>query len=98
MRKITFIIIAIALTSCGASMKTSNESSAENLIQKVSFEQGCNADKIEILSKQQVAGNTNYTLDVCGKRMVYIQSGSDFTESSKTQRNTRSFEDLNKQH
>lgn len=98
MKRLIILIVAITLTSCGASMKSTNESTTESLKQRVSYEQGCNTDKIEILSKQQVSGNTNYTLDVCGKRMVYIQSGSDFIESSKAQRNTRNFPDLNKQH
>tara|TARA_R100000306_G_C4354475_1_gene131917 strand:- start:812 stop:1084 length:273 start_codon:yes stop_codon:yes gene_type:complete len=83
MRKFTILLFAIALTSCGASMRTMSGATINNLKKQVSIEQGCDVDKIELLEKQQAAGNATYALDVCGKRMVYKQVGSVFMEASK---------------
>lgn len=83
MRKFTIIIFSIALTSCGAINRTVSGSTINTLKKQVSIEQGCDIDNIELLEKQQAAGNATYALDVCGKRMVYKQVGSVFMESSK---------------
>lgn len=94
MRKVIFIITIIALTSCGASMDTSGETT-DNLKEQVSIEQGCAIEKIKILNKHQTSSDTTYSLNVCGKRMAYKQVGSNFIEASKAEknRNTRSFKD-----
>jgi hypothetical protein len=83
MRKFTILILAIALTSCGATMRTMSGATIDNLKKQVSIEQGCSVDKIQLLEKQQAAGNATYALDVCGKRMVYKQVGSVFMEAAK---------------
>jgi hypothetical protein len=83
MKKFTLLLFAIALSSCGASMRTMSGATINNLKKQVSIEQGCDIDKIAILEKQQASGNATYALDVCGKRMVYKQVGSIFMEAAK---------------
>lgn len=83
MKKFTVLVFAIALSSCGAATRTMSGSTINNLKKQVSIEQGCDLDKIELLDKQQSAGNATYALDVCGQRMVYKQIGSVFMESAK---------------
>ncbi|MCG8808913.1 hypothetical protein G1K57_12290 [Tenacibaculum finnmarkense] len=83
MRKITILLFAIALTSCGAAMRTMSGATINTLKKQVSIEQGCAIEKIELLEKQQAAGNATYALNVCEKRMVYKQIGSVFMEAAK---------------
>jgi hypothetical protein len=74
-------------------MRTASGATINNLKEQVSIEQGCDIDKIELLEKQQAAGNATYALDVCGKRMVYKQVGSVFMESGKAD---KMMDDMNK--
>jgi len=92
-KKFTILLFLVVLTSCGSIMRTASGATINNLKEQVSIEQGCDIDKIELLEKQQAAGNATYALDVCGKRMVYKQVGSVFMESGKAD---KMMDDMNK--
>ena len=47
-------------------------------------------EEIKILDKVKTTGNATYSLDVCGKRMVYKQIGSVLMEASKADNMTNS--------
>lgn len=83
MKKIFILFLAIGITSCGALNRTVSGATINNLKEQVAIEQGCAEEDIELLDKQQAAGNATYALDVCGKRMVYKQVGSVFMEAAK---------------
>lgn len=53
------------------------------LIKTVSVEQGCPVENVKVIDKVKTLGNATYSLDVCGKRVVYKQIGSVFMEGSK---------------
>jgi len=83
--KKSFLIgsLSIVLLNCGAVNRTAFGMTETKLIQTVSVEQGCPKEDIKILDKVKSTGNATYSLNVCGKRMVYKQVGSVFMESSK---------------
>ncbi len=86
MKKSIVFVMFVALfllTSCGAYTRTMLGVTEKDLIETVSVEQGCPREKIKILSKIKKIGNATYSLDVCGKRVVYKQVGSVFMTAEK---------------
>lgn len=75
--------LSMVLMNCGAVSRTIFGITEEKLIQTVSVEQGCPKENIKITDNVKTFGNATYSLDVCGKRMVYKQIGSVFMEASK---------------
>lgn len=73
--------LALLLSSCGAFNRTISGNTEKDLIKQVSVETGCSEDKITIVDKVKNMGNATYSLDVCGKKMVYKQIGSVFMSS-----------------
>jgi hypothetical protein len=91
MKKILLISsVSIVLLSCGAVNRTAFGMTESKLIQTVSVEQGCPKEEIKILDKVKSTGNATYSLDVCGKRIVYKQIGSVLMEASKANNITNS--------
>ncbi len=82
--------LSIVLLNCGAVNRTAFGMTESKLIQTVSVEQGCPKEEIKILDKVKSTGNATYSLDVCGKRMVYKQIGSVLMEASKADNMTNS--------
>lgn len=54
-----------------------------NLIKTVSIEQDCPEENIKVLDKIKGLHGATYSLDACGKRLVYKEVGSVFMEASK---------------
>ena len=90
--KKSFLIgsLSIVLLNCGAVNRTAFGTTENKLIQTVSVEQGCPKENIKILDKVKTLGNATYSLDVCGKRIVYKQIGSVLMEASKADNITNS--------
>lgn len=79
MKKISILLISsIFITSCGGINRQVFGITEKDLIKQVSVETGCAQDKISITDKIKNFGNATYSLDVCGKKMVYKQVGSIF--------------------
>ena len=53
------------------------------LLKTVAVEQGCLVENVRVIDKIKTMGNATYSLDACGKRVVYKQIGTVFMESSK---------------
>lgn len=83
MKKLLYLSIVAVSLSCGSAVRTMSGATEGNLKKQVSVEQGCPIEKIEILDSQKAAGNATYSIDVCGKRMVYRQIGSVFMEKGE---------------
>ncbi len=76
-------IVSILLNSCGAAARTTLGGTNSDLIKTVSIEQGCPKENIKILESVRKMGSATYSLDVCGKKMIYKMSGNVFMEASK---------------
>ncbi|AZA78140.1 hypothetical protein EG347_11750 [Chryseobacterium sp. G0186] len=86
MKKLLLIVTASALvTSCGSLNRSMTGTTESKLIKTVSVEQGCSIENVKVLDKIRTAGNATYSLDACGKRVVYKQIGTVFMESSKAE-------------
>lgn len=84
MKKLLLIgIVSIVLNSCGAAARTTLGGTNSDLIKTVSIEQGCPKENIKILESVRKMGSATYSLDVCGKKMIYKMSGNVFMEASK---------------
>lgn len=87
MNKIILVLGGLLLTSCGAlegSLHRARMGNSEkSLLKTVSIEQNCPTDKIVVLDKIQTLGHATFSLNVCGKRMVYKQVGSVYLEASQ---------------
>lgn len=84
MKKVYLIFVSvILLSSCGAINRTVFGNTEKDLVKQVSIETGCSEDNIKIVEKIKNFGNATYSLDVCGKRMVYKQVGSVFMTSEQ---------------
>lgn len=84
MKKLFLGTFAIAiLTSCGAAVRTMFGATEHRLIKTVAIEHNCSEDSVKIINKTKRVGNATYSLDACGKRVVYKQVGSVFTESKQ---------------
>ncbi len=84
MKKLISISLLFILFSCGGTaMRTIFGATEKNLVKTVSIEQNCKKEKIKILEKVKGLHGATYSLEVCGKRVVYKQVGSVFMESSK---------------
>lgn len=84
MKKTYLVLVsAFLLSSCGAINRTMFGNTEKDLIKQVSVETGCSEDKIVIVEKIKNFGNATYSLDVCGKRMIYKQVGSVFMTSEQ---------------
>lgn len=71
------------MCSCGSVNRTMSGTTESKLIKTVSVEQGCPVENVKVIDKVKTLGNATYSLDVCGKRVVYKQIGSVFMEGSK---------------
>lgn len=84
MKKLIIIVCASTLLiSCGAINRTISGNTIDDLKKQVSVETGCAVEKIVLIDKIQNLGNATYSLDVCGKRMVYKQIGSVFMKAEE---------------
>lgn len=86
MKKLLLIVTTSTLvTSCGSLNRSMTGTTESKLIKTVSVEQGCSVDNVKVIDKIRTAGNATYSLDACGKRVVYKQIGTVFMESSKAE-------------
>jgi uncharacterized protein YcfL len=92
MKKVIVLLSVLMLTSCGSASRTMFGTTEKNLINTVSIEQNCPAEKIEILQKEKGLHGATYALNVCGNRVVYKQIGSVFMESSKADATVKSIQ------
>ncbi|AYZ34882.1 hypothetical protein EGY07_04525 [Chryseobacterium indologenes] len=76
-------LLSISMCSCGSVNRTMSGTTESKLIKTVSVEQGCPVENVKVIDKVKTLGNATYSLDVCGKRVVYKQIGSVFMEGSK---------------
>ena len=83
MKKLLLPLSILFLVSCGSVNRTMFGTTEKTLIKTVSIEQGCDKENIKVLDSNKGLHGATYSLDVCGKRMVYKQIGSVFMESSK---------------
>jgi len=77
-----FSFASFILFSCGSVSRTISGSTEKKLVKTVSVEQGCDQENIKVLDRIKRLGGATYSLDVCGKRLVYKQVGSVFMEQS----------------
>ncbi|MCT3759649.1 MULTISPECIES: hypothetical protein [Elizabethkingia] len=76
-------IAILSLTSCGAYIRGTTGATKGNLIKTVAIEQDCPENSIKIVNEVRRAGSATYSLDACGKKVVYKQVGFSFVEASK---------------
>lgn len=82
MKKLFITSILLLITSCGAYVRTVTGGTESKLIKTVSLETGCSPEKIRVLDKVTSVSSGTYTLDACGKKMIYKQSGGVFTNAT----------------
>lgn len=75
--------VSLILVSCGSVNRTMFGITESTLVKTVAIEQNCPSESIKILEKVKGLHGATYSLDVCGKRLVYKQVGSVFMEASK---------------
>ncbi|MCL1691625.1 hypothetical protein CMT57_01565 [Elizabethkingia anophelis] len=86
MKKIVQIsTLSLVLLNCGAINRNLFGATESDLIKTVAIDQGCPAENIKILESQKGAYGATYSLDVCGKKMIYKQWGTAFVEASKAE-------------
>lgn len=83
MKKIILTSLLLGLLSCGSVSRAVFGTTEKNLVKTVSIEQNCEKENIKILDKIKGLHGATYSLDVCGKRLVYKQVGSVFMEATK---------------
>ncbi|WP_372483325.1 hypothetical protein AB9J70_06855 [Elizabethkingia anophelis] len=76
-------VTTILLSSCGVTPIGQMGYSNEEVIKTVAIEQNCPKDSIKILDKISRMGHATYSIDACGKHVVYKRVGSVLMESSK---------------
>ena len=69
--------------NCGSVNRTVFGTTEATLVKTVAIEQNCPSENVKIIEKVKGLHGATYSLDVCGKRMVYKQVGSVFMEASK---------------
>jgi hypothetical protein len=90
MKKLLLIVtLSVLVTSCGSLNRSMTGTTESKLIKTVSVEQGCSVENVKVLDKIRTMGNATYSLDACGKRVVYKQIGTVFMESSKAEETAR---------
>lgn len=67
-------------------MRASFGNTEKKLIETVAVETGCAKKDIKITNKVKALGHATYSLDVCGKQMVYKQVGSLFMKDSEAEK------------
>lgn len=82
-------IVTLTVTSCGSLNRSMTGTTESKLIKTVSVEQGCSVENVRVIDKIRTMGNATYSLDACGKRVVYKQIGTVFMESSKAEETAR---------
>lgn len=82
MKNLLFLISLSTLVSCGAYVRTISGTTESKLIKTVSLEQGCPAENIKVIDKVIGSASGTYSMDVCGKKMVYKLVGNTFMEAS----------------
>lgn len=75
--------VSILICSCGSLNRTMTGTTESKLLKTVAVEQGCSVENVKVLDKIKTMGNATYSLDACGKRVVYKQIGTVFMEGSK---------------
>ncbi|MCQ4142711.1 hypothetical protein [Chryseobacterium sp. EO14] len=87
MKKVLLIVTVAStfVTSCGSLNRSMTGTTESKLLKTVAVEQGCSVENVKVLDKIRTAGNATYSLDACGKRVIYKQIGTVFMESSKAQ-------------
>lgn len=94
MRKISFYIIAtVILVSCGSVSRTMFGATETTLIKTVSIEQNCDKEKVKIIDKVKGLHGATYSIDACGKRVVYKQIGTVFMEASQADKTIDNLKD-----
>ncbi|AUC84365.1 hypothetical protein CW731_03210 [Polaribacter sp. ALD11] len=91
MKKLIAYTLLSTLLACGSVTRTVFGTTEKNLIKTVAIEQNCSKEKIKIIDKIKGLHGATYSLDVCGKRIVYKQVGSVFMESSKADKMVKDF-------
>lgn len=91
MKKIIMIATAsVFVASCGSLNRTMTGTTEAKLLKTVAVEQGCSVENVKVLDKIKTMGNATYSLDACGKRVVYKQIGTVFMEGSKADETVKS--------
>ncbi|MGJ8745799.1 hypothetical protein [Polaribacter sp.] len=91
MKKIIAFTLLSTLLACGSVNRTVFGTTEKNLIKTVAIEQNCSKEKIKIVDSIKGLHGATYSLDACGKRIVYKQVGSVFMESSKADKMIKEF-------
>ncbi len=89
MKKFVFLICIGSMMSCGSVNRTMFGTTEKTLLKTVSVEQGCEQENIEIVDSVKGLHGATYSLDVCGKRMVYKQVGSVFMEKEEAEKTVK---------
>lgn len=76
-------VTSILLSSCGVSPIGQMGYSDKEVIKTVAIEQNCPKEDIKILDKINRLGHATYSIEACGKHVVYKRVGSVLMESSK---------------
>lgn len=74
------LLLAIALSSCGAFTRTMTGTTVDAARKQASLEYNCPIESVKLIEKSQRSGGATYVLDVCGTRRVYNQVGSTLQE------------------
>jgi len=82
MKKLFITSILLSMVSCGAYVRTMTGGTSSKLIKTVALETGCKTENIKVLDKVTSVSTGTYTLDVCGKKMIYKQAGGIFTNAT----------------
>lgn len=90
MKKLITFTLLLALSSCGSVNRAMFGTTEKNLVKTVAIEQGCNKENVKVVDRIKGLHGATYSLDACGKRLVYKQVGSVFMESSKADNITKS--------
>lgn len=84
MKKLLLIATtSVCVVSCGSLNRSMTGTTESKLLKTVAVEQGCLVENVRVIDKIKTMGNATYSLDACGKRVVYKQIGTVFMESSK---------------
>ena len=80
MKKLSSVTAALLLLSCLSINRALTATTAGDAKRQASVEYGCPLKKIKLIEKTIDTGGAIYSLDVCGTRRVYTQTGSTLQE------------------
>ena len=75
--------VSLILISCGSVNRTMFGVTESTLVKTVAIEQNCPSENVKILDKVKGLHGAAYSIDACGKKLVYKQVGTVFMEAPK---------------